>query len=613
MSENQVTDSQLELLQTELENLSPDDLFNTYAELEGYSQTPVSIDRFLEDNYYIGNIFGGHYQDGTPKVYPYWREKLREIYPNPFHSPYIEVCVSGAIGTGKSTLAIIGLSYDLYRILLLKDPHDKFGLLKSTVILFALFNATKALASDVIASQVNELIESSDFFKSHIDPTRKTLFKNLINISTGSRFSHALGQAVIAAIMDEANFQNKVKNQALDNYRHIYRRMDSRYRKTGENFPCTLWLISSKQETSDFLESHIEQNRNNKTTLVIEAAIWEVHYHKGIYSGETFKVFIGDDNKDPFILGSGDVPPHLESSRIIEAPVEYRTQFETDLHGSLKDLAGVSTSSVFKLFRRRQSIYKTMVVPPSFTSECISLSFDGNDAIRDFMTDYLLNIPKNHPRCIHVDTAVVGDRLGFAMSHNSGIKRVSRINTLTAKSQIFEENVVRTDCVLGIQAQPGSEIPFFKVREFIEYLREIGFVIEQVSTDGFQSVEFKQLLRKKNFKTELISVDRTKEPYYGLRQAILEGRSQIPQHELLLTELKNLMDTGKKIDHPENFPEGKKGSKDIADALAGSHFAVQDSETPTALGNERMLEQMRDHIARKNPQAFLRNILEKQS
>lgn len=44
---------------------------------------------------------GEHFADpntGACKIYPFWREKLREIYPSPFYNNYNEVLVMLGIG-----------------------------------------------------------------------------------------------------------------------------------------------------------------------------------------------------------------------------------------------------------------------------------------------------------------------------------------------------------------------------------------------------------------------------------------------------------------------------------------------------------------------------------
>ena len=72
-----------------LSGLSTTDLYKAAAMAEGYESVPVDIDTFLNDPYYLGQIYG------NGQVYPYWMDALHKVFPNPLYSPYEEVCVTG--------------------------------------------------------------------------------------------------------------------------------------------------------------------------------------------------------------------------------------------------------------------------------------------------------------------------------------------------------------------------------------------------------------------------------------------------------------------------------------------------------------------------------------
>ena len=127
-----------------------------------------------------------------------------------------------------------------------------------------------------------------------------------------------------------------------------------------------------------------------------------------------------------------------------------------------------------------------------------------------------------------------------------------------------------------MKARPGSEIILGDVRKVIYRLRDkLGFRIKKCTTDGFESTDFRQQMRKHGISTEVISCDKSKLPYQDLHDAVMEERIAIPPYfvqldysdptlvDIVYRELSQLQDDGKKIDHPED------GSKDVADALAG--------------------------------------------
>lgn len=89
----------------------------------------------------------------------------------------------------------------------LEKPQEKFKLLQSTVI-FAVINATKALAQDVLFAQLEEWIEASPYFRSLANKSGgRTKFPKELDILARSRFDQTMGRAIVGAVLDEANFQ----------------------------------------------------------------------------------------------------------------------------------------------------------------------------------------------------------------------------------------------------------------------------------------------------------------------------------------------------------------------------------------------------------------------
>lgn len=484
-------------------------------------------------------------------------------------------CITGCIGAGKSTVSIIGVLYDLYRVTLLKDPHKKFKLIPTTPIVITLITATMDLAGAVLADQLIDVIGESPYFRSKLLPGKgdkidEEMFPHHVGIAYGSRMRHSLGKAVIGAIIDEANFQNAVADQAVQNYNSIRRRMFSRFMTKGGDVPCRMWVVSSRNESTSFLESHIDAERNNPKVAIFEPAIWEVQAHKGIYSGATFPVFIGSDIEQPKIITSdAEMDDYL--GRTIQVPVEYRKDFENNLPGALQDLAGVATRNGVNLIYNVEALDRSMCLENCMTTDELHLTLDGDDQISDF---YKGNLPKG-PYFVHLDGGLRSDRFGFAMSRvteNITVNTMSAVNGMPVSKT---SPSIETPLVFGIKALPGSEVPFWKVRQFLVFLRSNGVSISQVTCDGYQSADMMQLLTKLGFNVKYASVDKTKDPYLKLSSNILLGLIKMPQSKILRVELMNLQNLPKKIDHPAIVVvDGKQveGGKDIADAVASSSY-----------------------------------------
>lgn len=475
--------------------------------------------------------------------------------------------------THNTSFAIMGAMYDLYHVCLLREPQRKYKLLRTTRILFSLVTATKDLASAVMANQMLDVIAASPFFTSRFMPKKgekldEDMFPHHVGVGFGSRGGHNLGKAVIGAIIDEANFQEAVANQAVKNYETITRRMSSRFKLKNGSLPCRRWLVSSRNSDSSFLESHIEAVKNNPKVLVLAPAIWDVQKEKGIYSGKTFPVFIGTNTQQPMICATEkEVEDH--AGYIIEVPDIYREEFEENLPGALMDLAGVANRSSMSLIYNVEKWVACQCLDNAISKDEITLSIDGVDKIMDYMVKEL---PK-YNYYVHLDGALKGDRFGFAMSAIEKQMTVSGRNLLSGEQTLRLSPSLTTPIAFGIKARPGSEVPLWKVRQFLLDLRNKGVCIMQVSTDGFQSADMRQMLDKMGFNVKYVSVDTTKDPYLKFASNINHGLMKVPKSAILDYEVRHLENRDKKIDHPDKvMVNGRyvKGSKDIADAVSAS-------------------------------------------
>ena len=104
----------------------------------------------------------------------------------------------------------------------------------------------------------------------------------------------------------------------------------------------------------------------------------------------------------------------------------------------------------------------------------------------------------------------------------------------------------------------------------IRRLANYGLKIRYFTSDSFESKAIHQnvitILKGRVFR-DIISCDKSPDPYNTLKQVINDGRLIMPPNTVLKRELLQLERRIKRDmtipDHPEN------GSKDLADALAG--------------------------------------------
>lgn len=140
---------------------------NTFNDLlkEDYTEMPVDILTFVDDNRYLGNAW--HDNQGNSKLYPYWRKELVKIFPDNVTTAVNNGIFSGSRGRGKSEICILIASYLLHRILCLKNPIAYYHLKPTEKIVFAFMNIKLALAEEIGVSKFQNTLQSSPWFMEH--------------------------------------------------------------------------------------------------------------------------------------------------------------------------------------------------------------------------------------------------------------------------------------------------------------------------------------------------------------------------------------------------------------------------------------------------------------
>ena len=545
-----------------------------------FEEIPVDIDTFIESEHYAG-----WFTNNGKDVYPYWRNELRNIFSDP-HKTYQEVAFTGAIGTGKSTAAMLGLSYVLYRLMCLKDPHEYYRLQKGSPIYIVFFNITLELSQGVAYTKFQGILQNSPWFIERGQIVGRKYLEYIpnkpIRFTIGSQMEHSLGRDVFAGIMDEVSFakgSNVImeKSKIMSVYNSVLERMGSRFMVDGKLAGC-LFLVSSKKAESDFLESYIKRRKGTFGTYIVDAKLWEVK-PTGTYSGQVFKVAVGGSNMPSKIIpDDGDPEVYIKQGYdIIDVPVEFKQRFIMDIEAALMNIAGISVSNVTKFITYESLVNCYSDRKNPFTSNILTIGMKDAMQINEFFIPQLVPYDLyTKPIFIHIDTSVTGDKTGIGAVAAMGYKYQNEYNLDTGDYIPTKELVYNNIFAVAIQCPPGSEISFQKTRDFIHYLKhELNWNIKGVSTDGFQSVDTRQMLESAGFDASLVSLDRSPDGYLTFKAAINEKRISIvniPELEKEIIELVRDNMSGK-IDHQVS------GSKDIADSVAGALFnASKNSE-----------------------------------
>lgn len=158
-----------------------------------YEEIPVDIETFICDPLYLGRSTN----EGRA-IYPFWLETLKRLYSP--DAKYFECILSGAIGIGKTTIANIGISYMLYKLLCLRDPQSYYQLIPGDKIIIAFFNITLELSQGVAFQNLQSMLKESPWFLDRGNITGRThpIYtpgKN-IDFRIGSTSGHGLGQNI---------------------------------------------------------------------------------------------------------------------------------------------------------------------------------------------------------------------------------------------------------------------------------------------------------------------------------------------------------------------------------------------------------------------------------
>lgn len=551
---------------------------------EDYEEIPISIKEFLHNPEYLGK--GLTDEEGRFTIFPYWENLLEQIYPDPLQAPKCNIlALTGGIGLGKSTIAVIIGLYELYRMMCLKNPYLHYGLMPTDLITFAVINITLDAAKGVAWDKIQSLLKSSDWFMA-----RGTLSKGDyqewrppkgIELVYGSQSRHIIGRAVFWCFADEVSFQigqdiEKQREKATTLINTALARMQSRFMK-GENNPTILCIASSKRTEQSFMETFIANKKKNesKTTLVVDEPQWVIRTDKD--SKNKFKVAIGNKYLESEVIPLNCTEQDLDAYRkrgftILDVPMGYYENFIDDLDIALTDIAGISTTNAMKyisgarLSKVQKDEYRNL-----FVKDVIEVGNGSDDTSQYYDFIDLSRLDRKYidrPLFIHLDMSLTGDKTGIAGTWILG-KRPHQDGVPENKELYY-----RLCFSVSIKAPKGHQISFEKNRNLIRWLREQGFSIKGISCDTYQSADLIQQLNAEGFNCEVVSVDRVTnnicEPYLVFKNAIYEERIQMYYSALLTEEIVNLeRENSGKINHPMG---GTIGSKDQADAVCGSIY-----------------------------------------
>jgi len=561
---------------------------------------PVTIKRFIEDDYYMAKIAGDLYPENRPDI-------LDIFAPD---KNYVEIILTGATSIGKTFLASLAITYIIYLIGKFRNPHLWLGGSPASPIVIINMSISAEKAKQVVFTRIKTMIDTSPYFREEFrrdyklgdtlvwnlskepdDEKRKMGSILMLKPGTGDSLS-ALGDDIFSGVGDELNFfrviekSKRTHGEALDPAQRLYdvisRRMKGRFSAGGMTLG-KFFLLSSAQYPEDFIERRIREAEESgdlgKTIKIIRKSIWEAKGNvfisgKPFFCGKTFRIEVGTVSRgsriiDTYDKKTGEVVIGTEGNfegKIINVPIELWDDFYRDIEGSVRDFAGEVTRAISPFFSNADFIYESIdyELRHPWTKEETTLE-DGSLLNTKVLFQFNEKDGKQKPiidphkfRTIHVDLAKSGDSAGMAVVHIS-----KWVETMDSGKKILQPFFI-VDMMLRIVPPMGGEIQFDKVLNIIRMLRNNGMAIGKVTYDSWQSTHSLQILKTEGFNTDELSVDKDVSPYIYLRNCMADKRLKMYNYEPVITELVRLEKKADKVDHPPN------GSKDVSDALCGA-------------------------------------------
>lgn len=440
------------------------------------------------------------------------------------------IVLEGAPGCGKSFTSSAIISYSIYRMLCLRSPQKTFGFARGSNICAMNMGVNELNAKHVIFSEIKARIDNSPWFQKYFLPdpeiTNMLKFKKDVNLIPGnSKMTFPLGFNVFCCAMDDCAWYQDTDD--FDVGKEMFNSIDKRI---SRRFPTCDWayllMVTNPSYADKWIEKMQERALEEPDKIyAIRRKIWDAK--PWIYCGQTFE---------------------YEGREI---PIEHKSDYDKDPTTAERDLEARPSASLMPFFKSMlpvfQSVCKHVMNPVEGKNfGIISQSFK---AVPD--TNYFL----------HIDLAKNKCSAGFAMS------------------RWLSTNKIRVELMMRFDPKSlGGEIIFEDIREYIYLLKDMGFTIRKITLDGFQSVDCIQILKRRGFDAELLSLDRSDVPYETFKAKIGEGIIELPwvnvensrvfelpqrPEEWFMKEAKTLEKSGTKIVKPP------KGTKDVIDAVCG--------------------------------------------
>jgi hypothetical protein len=282
-------------------------------------------------------------------------------------------------------------------------------------------------------------------------------------------------------------------------------------------------------------------------------------------------VYAGDSEIPAHIMKENEDSTKYDKDRILSGIPKEKVlydAFDANIELALQEKAGISVVSNSQFFNPAYTINR-FNIKKSYDDIVMVDFFDQTDILIDTLKEDIQLLPDDKYLFGRLDLGISHDNAGFALGYIKDMK-VKDVNGMSVVDTHYAVPIA-----IAISRYPGQETAIHKIKDLILQIHSIRpFFL--FTTDQFQSSQLRQDLTLAGITTELLSVDRTTNPYTVFKNLLYEGKIDLPECDLLKDELLNLQNYGNKVDHTAT------STKDVADAVSGLVFSMSKAD-PSAL------------------------------
>ena len=525
-----------------------------FLKIHGFSMRPPDIERLYTDPYYLG---GPDYFDGGTRVFQYWKDNLKEIFPGQLTAKD-QICLSGSIGSGKSTVSKMIMELMYSRLLCLKDPWKTMGLARKPLS-FVIYHRDENIADLEFKRFHLNAIQDSPFFKANSKNLKVQV------LTSGYMSQRGLGSDVIFTIMGEINFWPSPE-KAQERVSSMLIRYKNRFSPEVREFLGAFIIDSSAKGSSGPVQTFLEYADPQHTWYCCPSH-WEVRpemYRES--KGLTFYAYAGDGRRRLGLLSDEEAENNkdLDKDRIIKIPIQVLPDFKAAPEKTLQDVCGINTGASDLFFSGDISHLIGCAKYKNQMPEVFYVDFyDKTDKVMSRVEPMLSQIRPGTFLSIGLDLAVSSDVAAITIAAFTGWE--IRGKTKEPKYRIY--------ACFGLSRKDGQETSLSHIYEFLIELSK-RFRIS-VSYDHAYSKSLAQDLDREGIPVRYLSTDRTPELAMYLKSIIQYDQLELPEVQRLFREAYDLklLPNGK-VDHPKKASlsfdnsDGSNpvGSKDLWDS-----------------------------------------------